>query len=499
MGTKRRAQFTAFGIMVATLATAILVPPVLANDEFQQWKQQEQQSFQEYKDKRDKEFTAFLKTQWTEMQMLKGVVRDPKPKPTVIPVAKPRPPAPTSEETDKTPAPVTPPVVIAPPAKPVPEALPAPAPVPSTAKKGRHINLDYYGTKISLYYDEKLHTRFESPVNATAVSDLWSALSKADYDGLITQLEAQHTALQLNDWAYLILVNKTAVKIYPDSVNSQALFTWFILAKAGYSARISYNDDHVYLLVPSDQQMYAVPYFTFDKLRYYAVRFDGSDQKLGKVYTYDGEYPGTHKKLNMVLNRDMVINDKEADRKLSFKYQGKQYTIKAPYSRQRVNFLNTYPQLDLSLYFNSNVSAVTASPLLIQLSGDMQGMSQTQAVNFLLRFVQTSLSYETDEAQFGKENYLFPEETIYYPYSDCEDRAVLFSWLVKKLLGMEVVGLDYPGHVATAVHLTGKVNGDAITYDNKRYIVADPTYIDASLGMTMPGYKGIRPNIIKIQ
>ncbi len=499
MGTKRGGKTSIFGVALAALAAALFVPTAMANDEFQQWKQQEQQSFQEYKDKRDKEFTAFLKTQWTEMQMLKGVVRDPEPKPKVIPVAKPKPP-PVPEETGKTPAPITTPVVIAPPPpRPVPEVAPPPAPVPSTVKKGQHISLDYYGTKISLYYDEKLHTQFESPINATAVSDFWSALSKADYDDLITQLEAQRTALQLNDWAYLILVNETAAKIYPDSINSQALFTWFILAKAGYSARIAYNDDHVYLLVPSDQQIYAVPYFTFDGLRYYAVRFDGANQKLGRVYTYDGEYPGTHKKLDMVLNRDMVIADKETNRKLSFKYQGKQYTIEAPYSRQRINFLNTYPQLDLGLYFNANVSAATASPLLIQLSGDMQGMSQTQAVNFLLRFVQTSLSYETDETQFGKENYLFPEETLYYPYSDCEDRAILFSWLVKKLLGMEVVGLDYPGHVATAVHMTDKVNGDAITFDGKRYLVADPTYIDASIGMTMPDYKGVRPNIIRIQ
>jgi hypothetical protein len=499
MGTKRSMQSITLEVIVAALAVAVLVSPAMADNEFQQWKQQEQQSFQEYKDKRDKEFTAFLKTQWTEMQMLKGIVRDPKPKPTVIPVAKPVPSAPPSEPDNKTPAPVIPPVVITPQPEPLPEVAPPPVPAPDSAKKGKRVDLDYYGSKIHFYYDEKLHARFESPINADAVSRFWSVLSKADYDDLITQFEAQRSALQLNDWAYLILVNETAANIYPDSVNSQALFTWFILAKAGYSARIAYNEDHVYLLVPSDQPMYSVPYFTFDQLRYYAVRFDGNDQKLGRVYTYDGQYPGTHKKLDMVLNRDMVITDKEGDRKLRFKYQGKEYAVDAPYSRQRINFLNTYPQLDLGLYFNSNVSAATASPLLIQLSGDMQGMSQTQAVDFLLRFVQTALSYETDEAQFGKENYLFPEETLYYPYSDCEDRAILFSWLVKNLLGVEVVGLDYPGHVATAVHMTDKINGDAIMFDGKRYLIADPTYIDASVGVTMPGFKGIKPNVIQIQ
>jgi len=129
----------------------------------------------------------------------------------------------------------------------------------------------------------------------------------------------------------------------------------------------------------------------------------------------------------------------------------------------------------------------------------MQGMDEQQAVNFLLRFVQTSLKYKTDEEQFGKENYMFPEETLYYPYSDCEDRAVLFAWLVQSLLGLDVVGLDLPGHVATAVRFNGQVPGDAVTYNGKRYVVADPTYINASVGMTMPDYKNTKPGVIKIR
>jgi hypothetical protein len=126
-------------------------------------------------------------------------------------------------------------------------------------------------------------------------------------------------------------------------------------------------------------------------------------------------------------------------------------------------------------------------------------MDEQRAVNFLLRFVQTSLKYKTDERQFGKENYLFPEETLHYPYSDCEDRAVLFAWLVQTLLGLDVVGLNFPGHVATAVKFNGRVSGDAITYKGNRYIVSDPTYINASAGMTMPDYKNIKPGVITIR
>ena len=129
----------------------------------------------------------------------------------------------------------------------------------------------------------------------------------------------------------------------------------------------------------------------------------------------------------------------------------------------------------------------------------MKGMDEQTAVNFLLRFVQTSLRYKTDEGQFGKENYLFPEETLHYPYSDCEDRSILFAWLVHTLLGMDVVGLDYPGHVATAVRFKGKVSGDAVMHNGKRYVVADPTYINASAGMAMPAFKKNKPGVIKIR
>jgi len=201
----------------------------------------------------------------------------------------------------------------------------------------------------------------------------------------------------------------------------------------------------------------------------------------------------------MHLAEDFIVGSKASSRILSFNFEGKKYTIKASYGKNRVDFLRTYPQMDLEHYFDSKVNSSTATPLQKQLAAQMKGMSELQAVNYLLRFVQTSLGYKTDEEQFGEENYLFPEETLYYPYSDCEDRAVLFAWLVKSLLGLDVIGLDFPGHVATAVQLNDSVSGDSINYKGKRYIVADPTYINATIGMTMPKLAGIRPSVIHIQ
>ncbi len=464
-----------------------------AGNDFQDWLQQQshgvqaqKDEFQEYKDKRDKQFTDFLKSQWKAVDIVKGEVRDEEPKPEVMPIATPA-PLPTRQ-------PDINPAIIALP-KPVLTKKPVPAPV-VVREKGKSINIEFYGRQLPFYYDGRLKQRLSSMINKDAVSKYWSDLSKADYEDLLYQLTTQKKSLQLNDWAFASLINKLAAAINNSQRNETTLLSWFLLAKSGYKARIAYNRTSVYLLVPSKHELFEVSYFTYSGKRYYAAEFDGRKQNLGQVYTYDGEYPDTIKDFDMLVTSVVASSDSAERRHLSFKFEGKQYNIDVSYDRGRIKFFSTYPQLSLNLYFDSGVYKTTATPLQKQLAANMQGMSEQQAVNFLLRFVQTSLKYETDEQQFGEENYLFPEETLYYPYSDCEDRAVLFAWLVKSLLNLDVVGLDYPGHVAAAVNFHETVTGDSISYQGKRYVVTDPTYINANAGMTMPNFKQFEPTVI---
>ena len=126
-------------------------------------------------------------------------------------------------------------------------------------------------------------------------------------------------------------------------------------------------------------------------------------------------------------------------------------------------------------------------------------MNEVNAVNLLLRFVQTAFDYKTDQDQFNREKYMTPEETLFYSYSDCDDRAILFTILVKDLLGLEVVGLRYSQHLATAVSFNNEsVEGDYHYSDGKKFIVADPTYINATVGLTMPKYSTEKPEIIRL-
>ena len=107
-------------------------------------------------------------------------------------------------------------------------------------------------------------------------------------------------------------------------------------------------------------------------------------------------------------------------------------------------------------------------------------------MNVLLDWVQTGLVYEYDDKVWGHDRVFFAEESLFYPYADCEDRAVLFSHLVRDLLGLDVALVYYPNHLATAVRFTDNVAGDAMQVGQTRYVVCDPTYIGAPVGMQMP-------------
>lgn len=87
---------------------------------------------------------------------------------------------------------------------------------------------------------------------------------------------------------------------------------------------------------------------------------------------------------------------------------------------------------------------------------------------------------------WGHDRAFFAEETLYYPFCDCEDRSILFSRLVRDLLGIDVALIYYPGHLATAVHFDAEVKGNAVMIGNARFVVCDPTYIGAPVGEQMP-------------
>lgn len=458
-----------------------------ADASYEQWRRQTLTDFQTYLDENDKAFIQFLQQKWQPIDVAPARQRDPEPKPVQLPKA-PTPDKQPLTSADPTPriSLPTPPVVTAP--------APLPRPVAPPASNLPQVAFDFYGHSIRIPYDKGLRRSYSGTLDSKNIAAYWQQLAGSPHKDSVAALRAQAKALQLNDWGTAKLFDQFARQLHRDN-NSRQLTSWFLLVKAGYDARVAYNQ-RIHLLLTSEQEMFGVTFFTLSNKRYYAVNLNEEPLKPGKVFTYEGQHDEGRRALDFSDPTRFVAAGNNKERRLSFSYGEQKYQIRIQYPERYISYFSSFPQLSLPNYFRAGLPAVTAESLLQQLRPVVDGQSELEAVNRLLRFVQTAFAYKTDDDQFGRENYLFPLETLHYPYSDCEDRAALFAWLTEELLGLDAVILDYPGHVATAIAFTGNVKGDAVTHNGKRFVVADPTFVNASAGMTMPQFAASNPKVI---
>jgi hypothetical protein len=171
-----------------------------------------------------------------------------------------------------------------------------------------------------------------------------------------------------------------------------------------------------------------------------------------------------------------------------------------------IDFFNDYPSSYIgndattrwAVYANTPLEKSIKESLYPTIKKAVTGLSERDAVNKILNFVQTAFIYKLDDEIWGGDRAFFASETLHYPYADCEDRSILFSRLVRDILGLDVVLIYYPGHLATAVAFTQEVYGDYLMHNNRKYIVCDPTYINAPLGRTMPGNNNQEARIIEL-
>ena len=213
-----------------------------AQEEYQKWLKKQQEAFQEFKDKRDKAFTEFLKKEWQEMQAFQGLTRDVKPKPKNIPVVEKVP------TTKKLPLKDIKPVKIIK-EIPVPKYIPPEVPdfkdkpEPIDIKVGETLEFDYFDAALTVRLDKALKIPESKAVSKESISDFWSAMSRANYDALLTQAKYYKEEMQLNDWGYGVFLNKMAASLYPASQKQRNLCGWFMLSKSGYEAKIWYPED----------------------------------------------------------------------------------------------------------------------------------------------------------------------------------------------------------------------------------------------------------------
>lgn len=359
----------------------------------------------------------------------------------------------------------------------------------------------FFGSEMTVHLDETKRIQI-GDITPDRIADLLLRLSGTAYDNLLYDCLELRKKHNLCDWAYLLMLKEITDQFCGTDTNEAVLMMGYLYCQSGYKMRFaSDNADRLYLLVASDYVMYGKLSYDIDGDKFYPVQ-----EAKPVLHVCQAKFPN-ESNLSLRISKAMQLDGTEADSRVIKSRAYPDMKMEVTVNRSLIDFYNTYPSAYTNndkmtywkVYAETPMNEEVKKQTYPKLRSYLQGLSEHEAVSRLLNFVQTGFEYEYDEVIWGCDRAFFAEETLYYPYCDCEDRSILLTRLVRDLLGLDCVLIYYPGHLACAVRFTEKEKGDYYMFNQEEYTVCDPTYINAPIGMQMPDFKNKEATIIPIK
>lgn len=347
----------------------------------------------------------------------------------------------------------------------------------------------FYGAEQIVTVPKEYGTFHPKGISEKDVAAFWEALSRYDYNIILADCAKYRDICGYNDWAVLEWIQALSCALFPDNIYSeQTVFRIFLLNQYGLMTRMARSGDNLIGLFSAMQPVYSRKYVVLDTYPFYLT---GASLPASEVFTYNASFMKPARPLDLRVRAPLELGPPEAYQTVSKESSLFNSSIELPVNRQLMRFYDAYPQTEVFVYARAIPESGFAAALEAGLKQKLRGVDPVEAVEKLLAFVQMEFRYQTDAEQFGREKPFFPEENFVYPSNDCEDRAALFAYLVRTLTGCATVLLEYPDHICTAVRLPGERNGDHVVIGGENYYVCDPSYIGATVGMSMNKYKNL--------
>jgi len=346
--------------------------------------------------------------------------------------------------------------------------------------KTQRFSMEFYGGTFNFELNSDFTISVPGVASAEAVRSFYALANRSGYQTLLDSLNAYKQAHQLNDWLFYQLIRKTAQQLSPKEENyfRYTLYKWFFLVKSGYDARLAIARDKVIFYIFNDEDISDIPFFMIDNKKYMClnyhdygrINFEIEVPKPVNISIPEAKKAFSYKVTRMPAFKPENYSEKE----LQFSYRHKVYHFKIKFNAEVQSIFANYPVVDFESYFNIPLSRETYGSLIPILKTNTRNMSQKKGIDYLMRFTRYAFLFGDDEKTFGKEKRLSPEQTLFSDFSDCDDRAALFFYLVKEIYNLPMVALLYPTHITIAVGFDKPV-GQYIEYQGRRYSVCEPT------------------------
>lgn len=461
---------------------------------YNEFRKQTIKEYEDFRERANKEYVNFMRQAWEHYQALPEIPK-PKDEPPVPPT--PYPIGSKDMPIKDVPQPYEEVISII-------EPEPRPNPVAPIKEQPQprinYFKFNFFKTECVVRLDEG-HRFALKDAQMNTLANTWERLAGNEYNNVIRDCLELRIRHRLCDWAYLLMLQELSDSFLGKGSNESALFCAYLYCQSGYQMRLGLGNKRLYLLVASKHLIYESGYWEIDGMFYYPFNCQEHSLEICGA-SFPNEQP-----LSLLINESPLLEEKPTESRILQSEYIPEVRANVTSDESLINFFATYPASMLddnfctrwSFYANAPMSERIKKQLYPSLQKAIIGKSQYEAANILLNFVQTAFVYEYDDKVWGKDRAFFAEESLYYPYCDCEDRSILFSRLIRDLLDLNVVLVYYPGHLATAVHFSTEVPGDYLKLNGKRFTVCDPTYIGAPVGATMPDMNNVEAKVILLE
>lgn len=453
---------------------------------FNRYQQQKQSDFDAFRRQANAQFAAKMTEAWQLFGMEPPLESPIAPDP-ITPVMR-------DNETPVLSLPVKPGGIL--PANPEP-VRPKPMPTPSvpapSSSQGSWFTFNFYNTPCKVRLDNSLKFKLNK-IDEKSVAAVWQRLSGEASDVLVADCFRIIDEMNLCDWAAIKLFKAIGDAYYGKGTNEATLMQMYLLTQTGFKARIGRMDDYLVVLIPFDGPVYGIPFYKRNGEAYYNIT--GKKSESG-CYIYQEAFP-QEKTASLRPTLPVLAENWIASRS----FTAKKYptlSVQTKLNRNLLDFMDDYPQCRHDNFVYAGLSESTKQAIYPTLRKAIEGKAIDEAANMLLNFMHTAFEYKSDMQQFGYEKTYFGDESFWYPFNDCEDRAVLYSIFIRDLLGIEAVLLEYPDHLSTAIALPTEVRGSYITINGNRFLLCDPTYIGSNIGEVPEKYYNVNPKVIIIK
>ncbi|MFA6278069.1 MAG: hypothetical protein WC622_15050 [Pedobacter sp.] len=346
--------------------------------------------------------------------------------------------------------------------------------------KAQRYSFDFYDGTLNFEADSSVNISFNQELSSQSVTAFYTKINSSHYQDAVKSLLSYKEKNKLNDWLYYQLIRKTAEQISPkaENYNRYTLYKWFLMSKSGYDAKVAVGNNQIIFYVRNDEDISDIPFFMINEKKYMCLNY----HDYGKLFKRENVYkpveiavPNATAAFSYKVTRMPDFKPEDyVEKQIAFNYKHKDYHFKVKLNTEIETIFVNYPVVDFESYFNIPLSHETYQSLIPLLKENLKGMSKKNGVDYLMRFTRYAFLYEDDDMNFGKEKRLSPEQTLLTKYSDCDDRAALFFYLVKEIYNLPMIALLYPTHITMAVQFDKPI-GNPVIYNGKSYTVCEPT------------------------